>query len=120
MKQVKSEYKFKKFSKPETISELTTIYDEVSKRLEECANFRPGLDDVQDSAVDALESELQDLQDELINLSAKITLRSPADLKDLLDFWQVVKVQNAMDEFSLSDRMVMNVRDYFDEIALKN
>ncbi len=120
MKQVISEFNFEKLSKPETISELKTLYDEVIKRLQECANFRPGLDDLQDSAVDALESRLQELQEELINLSGKITLRSQQDLKDLLDFWQVVKVQNTVDEFSLSDRIVMNIRDYFAEVSLAN
>lgn len=119
MKPLLSEIGVLKFSKPENITELVALYDDITKRLSECANFRPGRDQSQDHAVEALECDLQDVQDELIRSSARMTLRSQQDLKDLLNFWHVVTVQTGTEDLSLSDRIIMNIRDFFDEAVLK-
>lgn len=118
MKQLLSASGFLNLSKPDSIRELATIYDNVITRLRECADYRPGIDEEQNTSVDTLESNLQALQEELIKASAKTTLKSEQDLKDLLDFWHVVTVQNAAEELTLSDRIIMNIRDYFDEIVV--
>ena len=118
MEQLLAASGFLNLSKPDSIRELATLYDDVIKRLRECADFRPGVDEAQNTSVDTLESNLQALQEELIKASAKTTLKSQQDLKDLLDFWHIVTVQNAAEELTLSDRIIMNIRDYFDEVVV--
>jgi hypothetical protein len=119
MKRVLSEIGYDKPSNSETISDLTALYCTYSERLRECADFRSNGNEAQDLAVEAMENDLHDLQCHIINLASKITLKSGQDIKDLLDFWHIVQVQSAPDEISLSDRVIMNIRDYYDEAIFK-
>lgn len=113
------EISVEKSLKPETALELTALYNAFVARLRECADFRSDGNKAEDLAVETMEDELHALQDDVVKSASKITLRSKQDIKDILDFWHVVRVQNAPDEVSLSDRIIMNIRDYYDEAVLK-
>ena len=119
MKRVMSDTGLDKPINSETVGELTALYDNFAERLRECADFRPVGNEAQDLAVEAMENKLFDLQEEVVKRASKITLRNKRDIKDLLDFWHVATVQNAPDEVSISDRIIMNIRDYFDEAVLE-
>ncbi len=117
MKKVVSKTRFEKASKVESIQELSALYKDVTKRLRECADYRPVGNKAQDHAIETLEEELNQLQDQILKSSAKMTLRTKHDLKTLLDFWYIATVENSGDEISVSDRIIMNFRDYYDEIV---
>lgn len=118
MKRVLSETGFDQLSRAQTIGELTTLYNNFTERLRECADFKSDGNTVKDLAVERMENDLQNLQDDIVNRATKITLKNKQDLKELLDFWHVVTVQNAPDEISPSDRIIMNIRDYYEEALL--
>ncbi|CAM3633418.1 hypothetical protein [Litorimonas haliclonae] len=120
MKRVVTQKGLDKFSLPEGIRDLITLYDDVTKRLKECADYKSVGDSAQDQAVETLEEELHQLQDNILKSSGKIILRSKQDLKALLDFWYMTTVESSGDEISASDRIIMNFRDYYDEITFDN
>ena len=118
MKNVISKYRGQRPSQAQTISELTALYNNVTLRLLECATYRSVGDEAQDEAVETLEEELQELQEQTLRASAKITVRNKDDLKRLLDLWYVSTVENSGSEMTVSDRIIMNVRDYFEEVVV--
>jgi|GEM_PF-6451348 len=117
MKRVVTQKGFDKLSLPEDMRDLIALYDDTTKRLKECADYKSIGDRAQDQAVETLEEELHQLQDNILKSAGKITLRSKLDLKALLDFWYMTTVENSGDEISASDRVIMNIRDYYDEIT---
>lgn len=118
MKNVISTYRGQRPSQAQTISELTALYNNVTLRLLECATYRSVGDEAQDEAVETLEEELQELQEQTLRASAKITVRNKDDLKRLLDLWYVSTVENSGSEMTVSDRIIMNIRDYFEEVVV--
>ena len=118
MKNVISKYRGQRPSQAQTISELTALYNNVTLRLLECATYRSVGDEAQDEAVETLEEELQELQEQTLRASAKITVRNKDDLKRLLDLWYVSTVENSGSEMTVSDRIIMNIRDYFEEVVV--
>ena len=118
MKNVISKYRGQRPSQAQTISELTALYNNVTLRLLECATYRSVGDEAQDEAVETLEEELQELQEQTLRASAKITVRNKDDLKRLLDLWYFSTVENSGSEMTVSDRIIMNIRDYFEEVVV--
>jgi len=90
-------------------SELLELYDGVTEDLRACAGVEPR-DDQTDH--DAKESALLDLEEDILDRSADITLHSDQDLLYLMKIWTKAAGIEAGQEPSSSDRIVMRVFRY--------
>lgn len=99
----------------ERVNDLNLRFEVLTLKLRECALHVPGNDLDKDFEIAELESQLLFLQEELLEKTTEIEIKTKSDFKQARDVWQLAKGLKFETNINFLDRLALSLFQFAEQ-----
>ena len=96
-------------------TDIDLRFEIAALKLNECAMHVPGIDLDKDKEVAELESQLLYLQEDILEKTSKIEIKSDLDYKQTKNLWRLAKGMKLEKDLNILDQLALSLFQYLEQ-----